>query len=119
MNDDIAVAKQLQAEAEEIQTKIDNQLREAKTKTADLIKLANVNLQDHATNELDKLDKSIIVKLNEATSIIEKNKSDSLSKINDQIFDITKLTISKISNMDIDENDIKEVIKNIQPKVTN
>ena len=119
INEDIKIAKQYQAETEEIQISIDNQLREAKTKTSDLIKLANVNLQDHATNELDKLDKSIIIKLNEATSIIEKNKSDSLNKINDQIFDITKLTLSKISNMDIDENDIKEVIKNIQPKVTN
>ena len=119
INEDIEIAKQYQAETEEIQISIDNQLREAKTKTSDLIKLANVNLQDHATNELDKLDKSIIIKLNEATSIIEKNKSNSLNKINDQIFDITKLTLSKISNMDIDENDIKEVIKNIQPKVTN
>ena len=39
INDDIKEAKQLQAEAEKIQIKIDSQLREAKYETADLIKM--------------------------------------------------------------------------------
>ena len=43
INEDVAVAKQLQAEAEEIQKKIDNQLNQAKTETADLIKSAISN----------------------------------------------------------------------------
>ena len=55
INDNIAIAKQLQAEAEKIQNNIDNQLLQAKSETADLIKSATSNFQDHADNELQQL----------------------------------------------------------------
>ena len=119
INEDIKIAKQYQAEAEEIQTSIDNQLRETKLETTDLIKSANQNLQNHATRELEKLDTSLNIKLEEASHTIEKNKVDSLNQINDQIYDITKLTISKISSIYVSDNDIKNVVKSVQQKVVN
>ena len=119
INEDIKIAKQYQAEAEEIQTSIDNQLRETKLETTDLIKLTNQNLRDHATRKLEKLDTSLNIKLEEASHTIEKNKVDSLNQINDQIYDITKLTISKISSIYVSDNDIKDVIKSVQQKVVN
>jgi F-type H+-transporting ATPase subunit b len=119
INEDIIKAKQFQAEAEDIQNNINNKLREAKLETADLIKAANLKFQTHATNELDKLDKSLNAKIDESSSKIQKNKSDSLNQINDQVYDITKLTLSKISNMDVNDADIKEVVKSIKHKELN
>ena len=119
INEDIKIAKLYQAEAEEIQTNIDNQLRKAKIETADLLKSANQNFLEHTAKELENLDKSLNIKLDEASAEIEKNKNESLNKINEQIYDITKLTLSKISNIKADDNEIKEVVKNVQQEVIN
>ena len=119
INEDIEIAKLHQTKAEEIQKSIDNQLREAKLETADLIKSTNQNLQDHATKELDKLDKLLNRKLDESSSQIEKNKSDSLNQINDQIYEITKLTLSRISSINVNDEDIKDVVKNVKQEVLN
>ena len=91
----LQLAKQLQAEAEEIQKKIDNQLHEAKSETDDLIKSATSDFQSHATKELQQLDDEIDKKLEKSASLIEKNKIESLNKINSQIYEITKLTLSQ------------------------
>ena len=119
INDDVTVAKQLQAEAEEIQKKIDNQLGQAKTETAGLIKSATSNFQKHATKELQKLDDEIDKKLEESAKIIEKNKVESLQKIHDKIYEITKLTFSKISSVPVSENEIKEVVDSVEKKAVN
>ena len=119
INEDIEIAKLHQTKAEDIQKSIDNQLREAKLETADLIKSTNQSLQDHATKELDKLDKLLNRKLDESSSQIEKNKSDSLNQINDQIYEITKLTLSRISSINVNDEDIKDVVKNVKQEVLN
>ena len=119
INEDIEIAKLHQTKAEEIQKSIDNQLREAKLETADLIKSTNQSLQDHATKELDKLDKLLNRKLDESSSQIEKNKSDSLNQINDQIYEITKLTLSRISSINVNDEDFKDVVKNVKQEVLN
>ena len=119
INEDIEIAKLHQTKAEEIQKSIDNQLREAKLETADLIKSTNQSLQDHATKELDKIDKLLNRKLDESSSQIEKNKSDSLNQINDQIYEITKLTLSRISSINVNDEDFKDVVKNVKQEVLN
>ena len=117
INENIKIAKQDQAEAEEIQTKIDSQLREAKLETSELIKKANINLQDLTSKKLEKIDEAINLKLNDTSSTIEKSKADSLKEINNQIYDITKLTLSKISNIIADDNEIKKMVKILQDRV--
>jgi F-type H+-transporting ATPase subunit b len=117
VNDDIAVAKQLQTEAEEIQKKIDNQLRQAKSETAGLIKSSTTNFQNHAANKLQQLDGEIDKKLEESATIIEKNKIESLQKIHAQIYEITKLALSKISTVSVSDNEIKEVVDTVEKKV--
>ena len=119
INEDIRIAKQYQAETEEIQNLINNQLKQAKLETAELIKSANKNLQEHMQKELEELDSSLNTKIELASSTVEKNKTESLKEINDQIYDITKLTISKITNIEIKDVDIKNMIKNVQGKVVN
>ena len=119
INEDLKNAKQYQTEAEEVQTSIDNQLRKSKIESADLMKSSNQNFQDLTSNELERLDKSLNIKLEEAFSEIEKNKTKSLDQINTQIHDITKLTLSKISNIKVTDDDILEGIKSVQQKVIN
>tara|TARA_B110000196_G_scaffold168956_1_gene145046 strand:+ start:191 stop:685 length:495 start_codon:yes stop_codon:yes gene_type:complete len=119
INEDIKIAKQYQAKTEEIQTNINNLLKKARLETTDLIKSANQNLQAHTAKELEKLDNSLNAKLDESSSIIEKNKADSLNQINDQIFDITKLTLSKISSIGVSDNDIKDIVTSEQQKLVN
>ena len=118
INNDIKEAKLLQAEAEEIQIKIDSQLREAKYETADLIKMSISNFQDHISKKLEQLDKELNTKLEESASIIEKNKNESLKKIHDKIYDITKLTLSKLSEVNVSDIEIKEMVDTIQKKIT-
>ena len=119
INKDIKIAKKHQAEAEEIQKKIDTELKKAKIETSNLIKSANENIQIHANSELDKLDISLNLKLEEASSIIEKNKNKSIKIINEQIHEITKLTLSKISTLKVSDEDIKNVVNDIQEKAIN
>ena len=117
IGEDIKTAKQYQTEAVETQTEIDNQLREAKLEAADLIKTTTFSFQEHASKEMEKLDKKLNLKINESSSIIEKNKIESLQQINDQIYEIIHLTVSKISNIDVSDDEVKKEVENIQQKV--
>ena len=119
INDDIRLAKQHQAEAEEIQNKINVQLHKARLETSELIKNANSNFQDHAAKELEKVDNAINLKIDETSSAIHKSKEDSLRQINDEIYEITKLTLSKISKIKVDDNEIKDTVISIQQGAIN
>ena len=119
INDDIRMAKQHQADAEEIQNKIDFQLREARLETSELIKTANFNFQNHTSKELEKIDNTMNLKIDETSAAITKSKADSLTQINDQIYEITKLTLSKISNIKADDNEIRGVVQSVQQGVIN
>ena len=118
INNDITEAKRLQAEAEEIQNIINIQLSKAKVNNFDMIKKATMDFQDHTNKQLQILDNELSKKLEESYKIIEENKSESLKKIDNQIYEITKLTISKISSISINDNEIKEVVDSIQRRVS-
>ena len=117
INDDIKVAKQLQAEAEDIQLKIDQQLNDARSEADQSIKEALIKFQDHTNNELEKLDNQLDVKIEDSAKQIDKNKNDSLKVIYEQIYDITKLTFSKISNVKVNDEEIKKTVDNIKRKM--
>ena len=117
INDDIATAKKLQEEAEEIQNLINEDLKKAKSESAELLKNTSLKLQEHAENELSKVGKELDKKINESHSIIEKNKIDSLSLVNDQIQEITKLTLSKVTSFKVTNEDIKKAILNAEKKI--
>ena len=105
-----------QAEAEEIEQQINNQLLSAKTEASTLIKKTLIELQKKSNEELDNLDKNLNKKIEESSQKIEKNKKDSLNEINDQIISITKLTLSKVSDIKINDNEIESIINNNSEK---
>ena len=98
INDDIAAAKELQEKAEAIQKILEDKLRNARAETTEMIKTTSINLQKKTAKELAILDKNLDKKIHDSANDIEKNKSDSLNEIHDQIYEITKLIFSKITN---------------------
>ena len=117
IKEDIKKAKQLQAEAEDIQEQINKQLDQAKSDSVELIKSAFIKLQDESSKKLEELDKNLSTKIDATYEAIEKNKSESMSQIYEQINDITKLMISKISNVQVNEGEIKMAVEKIRQKV--
>ena len=119
ISNDIEIAKQSQTEAEEIQNQIDQQLYKAREQSNILIKESSINLQNKASEELSKLDSELSKKIDESTTIIENKMKESLKQIHEQIQDITKLTLSKISSIPVNDQEIKESVVNAQLKNMN
>ena len=116
VSNDIESAKQLQAEAEKIQNQIENELLEARNQTIELVKKSTENFQLQSNKELQKLEEELNKKITESELLIKKNKNESLEEINNEIQELTKITLSKLSNLKIDDSEIKKHIMNIQSK---
>ena len=110
INNDIETAKQLQIEAEKIQAQIEQKLHDFKEQNISLIKSSTVNLQNKASKELSKLDNELNNKIEKSAKVIENNKKESLKQIHEQIHEITKLTLSKLSSVQINDQEIKESV---------
>ena len=67
--------------------------------------------------KLSKLDASLQKKIDNSVEIIENNKKESLKIINEQIQEIIKVTLLKISSIEVSEQEIKESMINIQSKI--
>ena len=117
INNDIETAKQLQIEAEKIQNLIEQKLYDAKEQNFSLIKNSTINLQNKVLEELSKLDDELNKKIDKSAKIIENNKKESLKKIHERIHDITKLILSKLFSVQINEQEIKESVANAQSRV--
>ena len=119
VNNDIETAKQQQAEAEDIQNQIEKQLLDARNHGSSLIKESKEKMQKITIQELKKADNELNKKLNEASLIIENNKKNSLDTINDQIYEITKMLLSKLSSVNVTDNEIKTSISNVSQNKIN
>lgn len=110
ITDDLTAAKELQAEASKIQEEIENQLKQARTDSSEMIKSSTIALQDKAQTELKKLDKELETKIDESAKAIDKSKSESVSQIREQIHEITKLTLSKVATFNVSDEEIKKAV---------
>ena len=119
INDNIQTAKKLQAEAKEIQAKIDQQLSKSKEQVVNLIKETTNNLQKNSAIELQKIDSELSKKIEISAKSIEQNKNDALKNIDIQIQEIVKLTLSKLTNINISNQEIENAIQSIQNKRVN
>ena len=59
---------------------------------------------------MSKLDDELNKKIDKSAKVIENNKKESLRQIHEQIHDITKLTLSKLSSVQINDQEIKESV---------
>ena len=117
INEDITAAKELQAEAEKIQGIIETQLKQARSDASEMIKTTSISLLDKAQVELTKLEKSLDAKIGESNEVIEKSKNESVAKIQIQINEITKLTLSKVASFDVSDEEIKNAIANSERSI--
>jgi F0F1-type ATP synthase membrane subunit b/b' len=111
ISEDLTTAKELQNEAEKIQDTIESQLKQARTDSSDMMKSSAHTFQDKAQIELTKLDKELDAKIEQSSATIEKNKNESVLQIQNQINEITKLTLSKVAAFDVSDDEIKSAIK--------
>ena len=114
INEDLTAAKELQSEAENIQDKIEQQLKQARSDASELIKSSSASFQDKAQNEISKLEKDLDKKINDSSNKIENNKNESLNQIQSQINEITKLTLSKVTSFEVTDDEIKNAVQNLE-----
>ena len=117
ITEDLTVAKELQAEASQIQEEIEKQLKQARTDSSEMIKSSSIALQDKAQTELKKLDKELETKIDESAKAIDKSKSESVSQIQEQIHEITKLTLSKVATFKVSDDEIKKTVSNSERSI--
>ena len=117
ISEDLTAAKELQIEAEKIQETIENQLKQARADSSDMIKSSSLSFQEKAQAELNKLDNELDAKIEQSAQAIEKNKNDSVSQIQTQINEITKLTLSKVSSFDVSDDEIKQAVNSIERSI--
>ncbi len=117
INEDLTAAKELQLEAEKIQEIIEKQIKQARSDALDMIKNSSNLFQDKAQIELKKIDKELDSKIDQSTQAIEKNKNESMSLIQNQINEITKLTLSKIGSFNVSDDEIKSAIKSAERSI--
>ena len=116
INNDIEAAKRMQAEAELMQNEINKQLSKSQDQASNIIKESTLNLKNKTAKELAKMDNELSKKIDESFFIIENNKKDSIENISKQILEITKLTLSKLSSMPVNDEEIKESVIKAQSK---
>jgi F-type H+-transporting ATPase subunit b len=114
INEDLTAAKELQSEAENIQDKIEQQLKQARSDASELIKSSSTSFQDNAQIEISKLEKELDEKINDSSIKIENIKNESLNLIQSQINEITKLTLSKVTSFEVTDDEIKNTVKNTE-----
>ena len=119
INNDIETAKQLQNDAEEIQKDIDQKLKEANEKTSDLIKESSLKIQKFSMQKISELDSELSKEIDKSYEEISIIKKQSLSSVNDQIFDIVKLLLPKLSSIKVDNSEINSSIQNVQEGKSN
>ena len=117
ISEDLSAAKELQAEASKIQETIENQIKQARADASEIIKSSSISFQDKAQAELNKLDKELETKIDESAKAIEKSKSKLVSQIQEQVHEITKLTISKVATFNVTDDEIKKAVSSSERSI--
>ena len=117
ISEDLTTAKELQNEAETIQDTIESQIKKARTDASEMIKSASVTFLDKAQIELSKFDMELDAKIEQSSAAIEKSKNESLLQIQNQINEITKLTLSKVAAFDVSDDEIKNAVKSTKRSI--
>ena len=117
ISEDLSAAKELQAEASKIQETIENQLKQARADASEMIKSSSISLQDKAQVELNKLDKELEAKIDESAKAIETSKSELVSQIQEQVHEITRLTISKVATFNVTDDEIRKAVSKTEGSI--
>ena len=93
------------------EVKINDQINKAKLETDEKIKETINALQEDVSSQLSSLDKDLEKKVSDAEKEILKSKDDQMKNINNEIVNITKLTVGKITDIELSDNELNKVIE--------
>ena len=111
INDNLSAAKELQEKAQIIEKKINDHINKAKNDTDEKIKKTIISLQDNVSSQLSKFDKELEDKISKSEKEILRNRDNQIKNINNEIENITRITVSKIANINITAKDISTAIE--------
>jgi F-type H+-transporting ATPase subunit b len=117
INENLSNAKELQEQAKVIEKNINLQINNAKQKTDEQIKKTISSLQDEVSSKLNTIDRELEEKISNSEKQIIKNRDSQMKNINDEIANITKVTVAKISDLKLSDNDINQAIKIFKGKL--
>ncbi len=92
IDENLSSAKELQEQAMKIEKKINDQINKAKLETDEKIKETINALQEDVSSQLS-------------------SKDDQMKNINNEIVNITKLTVGKITDIELPDNELNKVIE--------
>ena len=110
INENLSYAKELQEQAIEIEKKINKQISSAKEETENKIKKAILTLQDNTSTKLLDLDNELEEKFLNSEKKIIKNRDEQMKNLDQEIINIAKITVSKISDLDISNDDVNKYL---------
>ena len=111
IDENLSSAKMLQEQAQEIESNINNKISKAKQDAVEKIKKAISSLQSDVSTKLSTLDEELEIKISNSEKEILKSKESQMKNIDNEIANITKITVSKITNLSISESEIEQAIK--------
>ncbi len=114
INDNLSTAKELHEQAQEIEKNINLQIKNAKNETDDQIKITIKSLEEDVSFKLSSLDKELEEKITNSEKQIIKNRDEQMKNIDNEILNITKITVSKISDMTLPDSVIDQAAKSFK-----
>ena len=111
IDENLLSAKELQEQAKEIEKRINEKINQAKQDTSETIKQTLSALNDETSSQLNELEKDLEKKISESEKEILKNRDNQLENINSEIINITKITVSKLANIKLSDDEINQLIK--------
>tara|TARA_B100002052_G_scaffold294512_1_gene319407 strand:+ start:940 stop:1431 length:492 start_codon:yes stop_codon:yes gene_type:complete len=111
IDENLSSAKMLQEQSQEIESNINNKISKAKQDADEKIKKAISSLQSDVSTKLSTLDEELEIKISNSEKEILRSKESQMKNIDNEIANITKITVSKITNLNISESEIEQAIK--------
>ena len=117
INDNLAVAKELQEKAQSIEKDINSEISKAKQSNNDQIKDTILTLQNEMTSKLKSLDTELEDKIARSEKEIIKNRDEQIKNINSEIINITKITVAKISDLKLSDSVVEQAVKSFKGSI--
>tara|TARA_B100000212_G_C27243508_1_gene476999 strand:+ start:283 stop:774 length:492 start_codon:yes stop_codon:yes gene_type:complete len=117
INDNLAVAKELQEKAQGIEKDINSEISKAKQSNNDQIKDTILTLQNEMTSKLKSLDTELEDKIARSEKEIIKNRDEEVKNINSEIINITKITVAKISDLKLSDSVVEQAVKSFKGSI--
>ena len=111
IDENLSMAKELQKQAQEIEKKINDQISLTKQATNEQIKKVVSTLNEDVESHLSELDIELEEKISRSEKELLKKRDQQLENINNEILNITKITVSKIANINLSNTEVSEAIK--------